>query len=195
MREMSYLKRKRILHFVFRIPKILPNTKYSVHNGLSLIILLLSIILLLTISACGGEANSEPTPPTVHYGEDVCEFCGMIVSEETYAAAYVTGDGQGHAFDDIGDMVQSHLTMQEDVSAFFVHDHESKDWMRAETAHYVLSSALPTPMLSGLAAFASAKKAADFAAEVRGNVLTFDELLTHYRENLPTPLSPDMINE
>jgi copper chaperone NosL len=151
--------------------------------------ILFVIMLLLTLTACGAEASAEPAPPTIHFGEDICEFCGMIISEDRFATAYVTADGHGHAFDDIGDMVQSHLKMQEDVTAFFVHDHESRDWIRGETAYYVLSGNLPTPMLSGLAAFSSAEKAKTFAAEMGGQVLTFDELLTHYRENPPTPFS------
>jgi len=136
------------------------------------------IILLLALTACGTDTNAEPEPPTIHYGEDVCEFCGMIISEEGFAAAYVTSDGHGHTFDDIGDMVKAHLEMQEEATAFFVHDYESKDWIRAETAYFVLSDSLTTPMLSGLAAFVSIEQANAFAAEVGGKTLTFEELLT-----------------
>ena len=138
------------------------------------------IILLLVLTACGAAANADPTPPTIHYGEDICEFCSMIVSEGRFAAAYVTADGHDHTFDDIGDMIQSQLKLQEEGTAFFVHDYESEDWIRAETAHYVLSDNLTTPMLSGLAAFESAEKAANVAAEIGGEVLTFDQLLSHY---------------
>jgi nitrous oxide reductase accessory protein NosL len=38
-------------------------------------------------------------------------------------------------------------------------------------------------MLSGIAAFASAERARDFAEELNGQVFSFDELLTYYREN------------
>lgn len=147
------------------------------------------IVLLFALMACGTNANVKPAPPTIHYGEDICEFCGMIISEEGFAAAYITADGHGHTFDDVGDMVQAHVEMQEDVVAFFVHDYESQDWIRAETAHFVLNGNLPTPMLSGLAAFSSVEEAQAFAAEMDGKVLTFDELLIHYRENPPTPFS------
>ncbi len=37
-------------------------------------------------------------------------------------------------------------------------------------------------MLSGLAAFASSEEAKGLAAQLQAQVLTFDELLTHYRE-------------
>jgi nitrous oxide reductase accessory protein NosL len=61
------------------------------------------LVLALALAACGGAPGAEPTPPTIHYGEDICDICGMIISEERHAASYVTEDGVGHAFDDIGD--------------------------------------------------------------------------------------------
>lgn len=161
------------------------NTRYAKRTSrrnLKLSSLLLFALLLIAVTACGGAAGDEPTPPAIHYGEDICEFCGMIISEERYAAAYVTRDGQGRIFDDVGDMVQAHLQRQEDVAAFFVHDHETRDWIRAETAYFVLSPDLPTPMLSGLAACAAPEQAADLAAELGGEVFTFDELVTYLRD-------------
>lgn len=148
--------------------------------------LLAAMMLLFTLTACGGQASAEPQPPTIHYGEDICEFCGMIISEERYAAGYISADGRQHIFDDIGDMVQYYLAADEDVTAFFVHDHGSQRWIRAETATYTLSTDLSTPMLSGVAAFPSQAEAASFAAELGGEILTFEELLSHYRENPPT---------
>ena len=147
-------------------------------------------ILLLLITACSGNANAESQPPQIHYGEDVCEFCGMIVTEERFAAGYITAGGQEHIFDDIGDMLQSRLQESENVQAIFVHDYDEHTWIKAESAYYALSENLPTPMLSGLAAFVSLERANEFAAELNGRVFTFDELLTYYRENPPTPVLP-----
>lgn len=145
----------------------------------------LTAVLALALTACGGAADAEPTPPTIHYGEDLCELCNMIISEERYAAAYVTEDGHGHAFDDIGDMLRAQQELQEEVTAFFVHDYEDRTWIRAETAHYVLSDNLTTPMASGLAAFSTSEEAKALAAELQGQVLTFDELKTHYQDMPP----------
>lgn len=147
------------------------------------LILLAAITLLVTLTACGAKASAEPEPPTIHYGEDICEFCGMIISEERYAAGYILADGRQHIFDDIGDMVQHYLAANEEVTAFFVHDHTSGMWIRAETATYILSTDLPTPMLSGVAAFPSQDEAMGFNAELGGETLTFEELLSHYREH------------
>lgn len=150
----------------------------------------LGVVLFLALfgAACSGPANGEPTPPIIHYSEDICEFCGMIVSEERYAAGYLTEDGQEHIFDDIGDMIQAHLNTSPAVTAAFVHDHDNHTWIRAESAYFMMSQDLPTPMLSGLAAFASAEAAQEMAARRDGQVLTFQELLQYYRNNPPTPV-------
>jgi copper chaperone NosL len=146
-----------------------------------------TVLLFLSIAACSVTASAEPTPPTIHYGEDMCAFCGMIVSEEGHAAAYVASDNQGQVFDDIGDMVQFYLTKDEakQVPAFFVHDYESKAWIRAETATYLLSPELHTPMHSSLVAFASSEKAEALATSLQGQLLSFDEVMQLYQEMAP----------
>jgi copper chaperone NosL len=141
----------------------------------------LYFIVLLAVTACGGEAKAEIAPPEIYYGQDLCEFCGMIISDPRYAAGYLTADGEEHIFDDIGNMFHSHLQKQAEVRAFFVHDYEAQQWIRAETAHYVLSPELVTPMLHGLAALDTPEKAEALAAAVEGKVLTFDELLAFYK--------------
>ena len=105
----------------------------------------------------------------------------MITSEDRHAAAYVSDAGHGHILDDFGDMVQLHLKEPGNVVAFFVHDYQDGVWIRAETAHYVRSDELTTPMFSGLAAFASSEHAEALADELQGQVLSFDEVLTHYQ--------------
>jgi len=140
---------------------------------------LLMIIGLLT--ACGSSADASPVPPQIHYGEDVCEFCGMIVSEERFAAGYLTTDGQEAIFDDIGDMVQHYLDNDGNIAAIFVHDYNDHSWIKAETAIYVKSQNLPTPMLSGIAAFAHQEQASAFADTQDGKIFNFEELLADYQ--------------
>ena len=143
----------------------------------------LTLLIILLLTACGGQANAEPSPPVIHYGEDICEFCGMIISDERFAAGYLTADGQERIFDDLGGMFKAHLERQETVTAFFVHDFEATKWIRAEKAHYVLSQELPTPMLNGLVACESRDKAEALAAEYNAQVLDFHDVLDYYQEN------------
>lgn len=171
--------------------KFLSVVRVSVVNFLfnvkSANIIFLALLLVVGSSGCAGSANAEPTPPALHYGEDICEFCGMIISDERFAAGYITVDGQAHIFDDIGDMLLQHQQHQDEVTALFVHDYHQHTWLRAETAFYALSPNFPTPMLSGLAAFQTRAEAQALAAEFKGQVFSFAELLTYYHNNPPTP--------
>ena len=132
--------------------------------------LLLATVLL---AACGSEIDFDK-PPDIVYGEDVCERCSMIINEARYAAAYVTGDGESHLFDDIGGMLAHHQEAADDVVVFWVHDFDTEEWLKAEEAHFVKGDYV-TPMGFGIIAFAGNERAETWAAEEGGMVMTFDE--------------------
>ena len=176
MRIIRFLKQHNIACYVrHKVTHATRNTQYVIAS------ILLLLALLLT-TACNSSTSAEPVPPTIHYGEDLCEFCNMIISEERFAAGYLTQEGEERIFDDMGGMFQHHLQEQEDVMAFFVHDYEERSWIRAEKAYYVISEELPTPMLFGIIACAELEKAELIASNSDGEVLTFDEVLAHYQE-------------
>lgn len=143
-------------------------------GGLRILTRVLIAGLLLT--ACA-PASSEPTPPEIAYGQDVCDACGMIIGDARYAAATLLEDGQTHKFDDIGDMVVYHMDRpDQQVAAWFVHDYESEAWIRGEAAFYVMSSEVDTPMGHGVAAFEAEADAAEMAQRLGVEALTFEEL-------------------
>ena len=137
------------------------------------IIFWLSGILFAACSAPAGEVQ----PPEIHYGEDVCEACGMLISDPKFAAAAVEEDGTARKFDDIGDLLDyydQHADAK--VKAYFVHDYASEKWLRAETALFTVSLQIQTPMAHGIAAYAD-RAAAEAAAQKYGvQVMTFDKL-------------------
>jgi copper chaperone NosL len=129
----------------------------------------------LWLAACAPK-DGEPRPPEIAYGQDLCEACGMLIDQPQLAAATLDASGIVHKFDDIGDMLQFHTdhpTLQ--PQAWFVHDYDTEAWLRAETAYFVYSSDLQTPMGHGLAAFESEAAAQDHAEQWNAQVLSFDE--------------------
>ena len=140
------------------------------------VLFIVHLSLLIVLAACS-SSSSEVQPPEIHYGEDVCDACGMLISEAKFAAAAVEEDGAARKFDDIGDLVAYYAppTVAK-VKAYFVHDYPSEKWLRAETAYFVQSSQIQTPMAHGIAAYAN-RAAAEAAAQKFGvPVMTFDKL-------------------
>jgi copper chaperone NosL len=142
---------------------------------------MLACLLLVLLAACGAPAVTPQTPPEIVYGEDVCEHCGMIISDARFAAGVVIqtepDSYEQRIFDDIGDMFAYVQAMPETggtVVTYYVHDYHSQSWLDARQAHFVQADASLTPMGSGLAAFASREDAAAQAQAWHGTVLTFD---------------------
>lgn len=137
-----------------------------------------TIMLLIFVGVTGcAQTTSEIQPPEIFYGQDVCDECSMIISDARFAAATIDLNGSAHKFDDIGGMLVYHMDHPESqVRAYFVHDYNSQIWLRGETAYYVRSPQIHSPMDGGIAAFADEAAARDMAARVQGTVFKFDEL-------------------
>lgn len=135
--------------------------------------------MLALVTACQKPADAL-APPAIVYGEDVCDQCNMVISEERFAAAtLVDEDGipAPRRFDDIGDMLAYHADHPElRVRRWWVHDYDSREWLDAAAATYVRTPNLRTPMGHGIAAFAAAAAAKAFAASEAGTVITWAQL-------------------
>jgi copper chaperone NosL len=136
----------------------------------------LALLSLIAI-ACSSGVDLDATPE-VRIGQDVCQECGMIISEARYASAYRLTNGGQKSFDDIGDMVAHYRASDDEVAVFWVHDFNSLEWIRANEAHFVESEEISTPMGHGLAAFLNEAEAAAVARDLIGTVVTFDDLLS-----------------
>lgn len=163
----------------------LPLRSISHWAVLLLPVLLLAVLLLavLLLAACA-QGSAEIAPPEIRYGEDLCAHCNMIISEPRFAAGYARelapGRYESLTFDDIGDMLEAAKAHTDHtVVAWYVHDYTSEEWIDATTAHYVVSKTIITPMGFGIAAHSSQEAAAAQAAEVQGEVLTWEELQAH----------------
>jgi copper chaperone NosL len=133
-------------------------------------------LLGLTLAGCARQEAADQPPP-IRYGEDVCTACNMIINEAPYAAAYRTTAGEVRLFDDLGELAAYHRQQREPVRAFFVHHYETQEWLRAETAFFVATRTLRTPMGYGIAAVASEPEAQALAQRLDGKVVGFPDFL------------------
>jgi copper chaperone NosL len=142
--------------------------------------ILLSAVLLLILVACA-RGQTEIKPPEIHYGQDQCDECGMIISDPRFASGFLHEVDEGRyeslIFDDIGNMLahmQNHPGQH--IVAWYVHDYTSEEWLDARQAYYVSSHEIHTPMGHGIAAHATQEAAQDMAAKTNGQVLDWPGL-------------------
>jgi len=146
------------------------------------------ILALLLLAGCKQEADLD-SQPDIMYGQDVCDECGMIVSEERHAASYTAVSGEVRRFDDIGGMLQYDLRVNEDVHIYWVHDFNTEEWINAEEATFVLDNNLVTPMGWGVVAFSTTADADAYAAEHGGTVATYAALQEEIKTGKLDPTS------
>jgi len=103
-----------------------------------------------------GACDSGSGPVDVKLGRDVCEMCGMIISDPLFIAEVRLADGKIHKFDDVGDAVNwlsSGCHALADVKEFWVTDSaHGKTWLDARKAFYRRAN---TPMNYGFGAVAT----------------------------------------
>ncbi|MEM4408749.1 MAG: nitrous oxide reductase accessory protein NosL [Candidatus Caldarchaeum sp.] len=131
-----------------------------------------AFVFLILIAASCGKERGEVKPVTVYYGEDICDLCKMIISEEEFSAQAVLEGGGAAKFDDIGcAMHYLKVKPQVKVVAIFVRDYGTKEWIRGEGAYYVVTNKVKTPMGHGIVAFRERATAERLAGEKEGRVI------------------------
>ena len=127
--------------------------------------------LLLAACAGGGEADG----PEILYGQDICDRCRMVISEQRHAAG-ARLEGRDYRFDDPG-CLRAFLEGEgpDGDGTAWVHD-EAGSWRRIEEAWFVIDPEGGTPMASGILAFGSRDGAAAAAERHGGEPRRWAEL-------------------
>jgi nitrous oxide reductase accessory protein NosL len=130
---------------------------------------------VLALALAGCEVELPPGPPAVQLGHDLCVHCGMIISDQRFAAATVVlRDGKRTAllFDDIGDLIDYHRETPTEVAVErYVTDYNTKAWVAFDQASFVVAADAHTPMGSGLHAVSTPAAANALAEQLRGKVV------------------------
>lgn len=122
----------------------------------------------LLSAACSAKAAG---PPEIVVDTTACSHCGMLVSEPIYAAAYQAQGQPPRVFDDIGCLLEA-LRGEATVPAeVWLQDAGGAGWLDADTAIFVASTRIPTPMSGGVLAYAAAAAAETAATAHGGRVL------------------------
>lgn len=131
-------------------------------------------VLLLAVMGC--QADQKPQPIEAH---DVCASCKMAISETRYAAQVVDKEGSAHKFDDIGCMLRYRREHKLPQARIYVMDYVDRQWLEAESAVFLRSGAIASPMASGLAAFRDRVAAQQFLKGSSGQITSFSDLTSN----------------
>jgi nitrous oxide reductase accessory protein NosL len=135
--------------------------------------------LLVLTAACGKTERLDP--PLVHYGEDFCAQCNMIVNEERFATASIT-EAQGESpsprlFDDIICQFAFEGTHpNEVVRRRFAHDAATSEWFDASAGFFVKCDAVRSPMGGSVLAAQTKHRADSLAAKCASRAVPLEEL-------------------
>lgn len=138
---------------------------------------ILDLAALIVSVSCGGTPVSGP--PAIRLGLDLCDGCGMTISEARHAAALTDAAGERPTllFDDIGCLARYDARTDSTPSGErWVHDYRTGEWVAISAATFVRGAAISTPMGSGVAAFASASDADGLAADRGAERLTWERI-------------------
>ena len=156
---------------------------------------LVSWIFVLAVGAGADDPTSAPPkPPTILAGRDVCAECGMIINEPRFAAAIAIDSPDAHKpllFDDVGDYFdyqESHADLK--VLARFVRLYDADAWAPAESAWFLVSETIQTPMASGIVAYADIGSCEAASARLGGRVLDHAQAKEARRASRRTPDAP-----
>lgn len=147
----------------------------------------LTLVALLLLSSCNSNTPSGAPQPVV-WDRDVCEHCGMVVSERRYASQLVDQKGHKHLFDDVGCAIEwkkDHGDLK--IQTFWTMDRNTLKWINATQAHWSYGS--QTPMGYGFSATKGKGTPPLAFKQVQEKVL----LKSQMRRQVGTPSSPKAV--
>ncbi len=134
----------------------------------------------LGMLALGSCAESPRTgPPDIRYGRDECVECGMSIVEEHSACAILVLDRDRREyklFDDLGCLLDHEREHKPHTLERHAHDYASRRWISADSARYLVSESIRTPMGSWIAAYADSPTSEAAREKHGGVVLDLDAL-------------------
>lgn len=130
--------------------------------------------LLLLSSSCN-QTNAEP----IKLHNDACDFCKMTITDGRYGAELLTKKGRVYKFDDLGCMLAyAKENKQVEAKKYFVHDFEQNNVLiNVETAFFVHSEQVNSPMQGNTIAFTTKEKAQEMMESLGGSQFTWLALL------------------
>lgn len=136
-------------------------------------IVLFTAMLTVLLMGC------EPKPQPIQYGSDECAYCRMIVSDAEFASQIVNVQGRAYKFDSVECMAAYDIKHEdpENIHSRWVPNfHDRNEWLEAESAVYLHSETLRSPMGLFISSYADMQTAEEMRDEYGGNIINYEEV-------------------
>lgn len=138
-----------------------------------------SLALCMALPAC----SVRPEP--LRYGEDACHTCRMTLMDTKFGAEVVSVKGKIFKFDDMNCMINflnsGTLTERDVVHRLVVDYTVPEKLIPAESAFFLKSNEIRSPMASRVAAFEQKADMDRYKGTWDGIYLTWGELVTEFK--------------
>ncbi|AFH48563.1 Nitrous oxide reductase accessory protein NosL [Ignavibacterium album JCM 16511] len=134
---------------------------------------LLIITLFLNLLAC------SPKPEPIDYGNDICEFCKMNITDSKYAAEIVTHKNKIYKFDSIECLFQFRKSFikEEEIHSEWVNDFSQPGKLiDLKNAYFLKSEVYRSPMGLNVLSVESKEKLNEIKAKDGGNEMSYTEV-------------------
>ena len=132
-------------------------------------------LIFITLSSCG----SGPEP--INYGQDECEFCRMLITDNKYGAELITDKGKIYKFDSMECLVEFSLvknTLGDTNNKLLVTDfYNPGKFTNCRESSYVKNDKFRSPMGLNVTAFNSEEQAQKFISENGGEKISWIEVI------------------
>jgi copper chaperone NosL len=143
---------------------------------------LLATLVVLS-AACGPRA-----PRPIALGSESCAHCHMTVADPRFTAEAISNTGKVTVFDDVGCLAAWLGDNSAPIASLWVTSFvDRQTWLRADSAVYLHTGSLRTPMASGLLALRTGREADSVRTAMGGALLSWHEVLSVPHEHLPSP--------
>ena len=136
--------------------------------------LFLIFILSLGFASCARKSGSEALP--IMLGKEPCAECHMIIADQRFAGEAMDQTGEVYKFDDIGCLKIFTARSPENFKKIWVFDFYSSKATLTESAFFMVSDKLLSPMGYRIAAFMNESEVREAKLEMNGQLFGWDEL-------------------
>lgn len=132
-----------------------------------------AILLVLFFASCSQR------PAEIHYQQDECVHCKMMISDSRFASQIVTDKGKVYKFDSIECMASYHWEHSGEFSSASVWVSDFTDpgtWIDGKKAAYVKSNVIKSPMGVNLLAVETPEERQEHLRQYPGKSLQWSDL-------------------